>query len=110
MSNSYIAVEVDKSQTVIITTTENLVVPTATVETVVTSGGFQGPQGPQGIQGPIGPQGVQGPVGPSAAISTASDVDVSTLTTGSLLIYDQTVGKWVSNVNLQAQYINAGDY
>lgn len=110
MSDSFIAVEVDKNQTVIVTASESVIVPFTAVETVVTSGGYQGIQGPQGSQGPQGPQGIQGPVGPTATISTASDVDVSTLTTGSLLIYNQTSSKWVSSVNLEAQYINAGDY
>ena len=107
MSDTFLAVEVEKNNTVLITVPENLVVSTAETEVVVTSGGYQGIQGPQG---PQGVQGVQGPVGPTATISTASDVDVSTLTTGSLLIYNQTSSKWVSNVNLEAQYINAGDY
>jgi len=128
MSDSLVAIQVEKNQTVIVTVPESL---------VYTSSGYQGPQGiqgpqgavgpqgaqgaagsqgevgPQGIQGPQGPQGpqgIQGPQGPVATISTASDVDVSTLTTGSLLIYDQVSSKWVSNVNLQAQYLNAGDY
>ena len=107
MSDTFLAVEVEKNNTVLITVPENLIVSTAETEVVVTSGGYQGIQGPQGVQGVQGPV---GPQGPTATISTASDVDVSTLTTGSLLIYNQTSSKWVSNVNLEAQYINAGDY
>lgn len=110
MSDTFLAVEVEKNNTVLLTVPENLVVSTAETEVVVTSGGYQGIQGPQGPQGVQGVQGPVGPTGPTATISTASDVDVSTLTTGSLLIYNQTSSKWVSNVNLEAQYINAGDY
>jgi hypothetical protein len=98
---------------VILTVIPQNVVQDVDTTTVLAAQGTQGPPGAQGIQGPQGIQGVQGPVGPvgpTATISTASDVDVSTLTTGSLLIYNQNTGKWVSDVNLQAQYINAGDY
>jgi hypothetical protein len=78
--------------------------------TVVTS---LGQQGPQGIQGPSGPQGIQGPPGPngpSAAISTASDVDISTLKTGSLLVYSQGTDKWTSTDTLVAQIVDSGQY
>lgn len=69
--------------------------------------GETGLTGPQGIQGPTGPQ---GPQGPSAAISTASDVDISTIKTGSLLIYNQNTAKWVSDTTLSAQYVDAGEF
>lgn len=108
-----VLVQTSVTEAVVLTTDSSTLVTEAPVTTVVTSLGQQGPQGIQGQQGPQGLQGIQGPTGPtgpSAAISTASDVDISTLTTGSLLVYDQSINKWVSNVNLTAQYLNAGDY
>lgn len=72
--------------------------------------GIQGEQGPIGETGPAGPQGEPGPVGPSAAISTASDVDITNLDNGSLLIYNNTTSRWQSNKNLIAQYIDAGEF
>jgi hypothetical protein len=90
-----------------------LVITETPVTTLVTSLGQQGPQGIQGIQGPLGPQGIQGPVGPtgpSAAISTASDVDISTLKSGSLLVYNQGTSKWASTDTLVAQIVDSGQY
>lgn len=110
MSDSFLAVEVEKNNTVLVTVPENLVVSTPDTEVVVTSGGYQGIQGPPGPQGVQGVQGPVGPTGPTATISTASDVDVSTLTSGSLLIYNQNTGKWVSNTLLAAQVVDAGEF
>jgi hypothetical protein len=82
------------------------------VEIVVTSLGSQGVQGIQGIQGVQGETGATGPagVGPTATISTASDVDISTIKTGSILIYNQSTEKWVSETVLSAQYVDSGQY
>lgn len=107
MSDSFVAVQADNNNTVIATNTENVVVTNTAIQTVVTTAGYQGIQGPPGTQGP---QGVQGPQGITATISTASDVDVSTIKTGSLLIYDQVVQKWVANTLLSAQDIDAGEF
>lgn len=97
MSDSFLAVEVEKNQTVIVTVPESLIISTPEKEVVVTSNGYQGIQGIQGIQGP---QGLQGPQGPVATISTASDVNISGLTTGSILVYNQDVNKWVTTTNI----------
>ena len=56
--------------------------------------------------------GTPGPAGPagSSDLSKMSDVDVSALTDGSLLIYDSVGGKWVANTLLTAQFIECGEY
>ena len=80
MSDTILAVEVEKNQTVLVTVPDHLVVSTAEREAVVTSGGYQGIQGPQGlqgIQGIQGPQGPQGPVGPQGVSITDAEVDPS---------------------------------
>jgi len=134
MSDSFLAIEVEKNQTVILSVPQSLVVSTAEKEAIITSSGYQGIQGPpgaqgaqgiqglqgiqgiqgeagpQGLQGPQGPQGIQGVPGPAATISTASDVDVSTLQNGSLLVYKQETSKWTSSINLTEQYLNAGEF
>lgn len=104
MTTNYVVVELDSKNSVVTTAEEVITVVDEQPTTVVTSGGIQGPQGPQGIPG------AQGPVGPSAAISTASDVDVSTKLNGSLLIYNQSLDKWVANNVLSAQYVDAGEF
>lgn len=135
MSDSILTVQSTTLQTLSVPQ-DNFITTTQEVATVVVSAaqgpqGGQGPQGPQGIQGiqgiqgpqgiqgetgpqgntgPQGPQGVQGLVGPTATISTASDVDISTIKTGSLLIYNQNTAKWVSDTTLAAQYVDAGEF
>lgn len=56
--------------------------------------------------------GTPGPVGPAGAgaIADMTDVDMSALTNGSLLIYDSTSAKWVANTLLTAQFIECGEY
>lgn len=88
MSDSILLVQSDLTQAVVISEPSNIVVEATATETIISSAGQQGPQGIQGLQG------IQGP---SAAISTASDVDISTLETGSLLIYEPSIGKWVAS-------------
>lgn len=56
-----------------------------------------------GIQGPPGPAGIQN-------ISQAADVNVDTLVNGSLLIYNASMQKWVSNTTLENQSIEGGHY
>lgn len=63
-------------------------------------GSLKGPQGvpgSNGVAGPTGPTGPQGPAGPSmAAISTAADVQVTSLEDGDLLVWSASVGKFVN--------------
>lgn len=43
-------------------------------------------------------------------LSELSDVDVSNKQDGSLLIYDETQGKWVASILLEKQIINGGTF
>lgn len=84
MSDTILAVEVEKNQTVLVTVPDHLVVSTAEREAVVTSGGYQGIQGPQGIQGiqgiqgPQGPQGIQGVSVIDALVDSSGDLQITT--------------------------------
>ena len=44
------------------------------------------------------------------SINNASDVDISTLVNGSLLVYNTTSSKWTSTTELANQDINGGTY
>ena len=90
--------------------------------------GAVGPQGPQGPQGAIGPQGLQGdkgdtgntgatgPQGPigtiegSLSLSTISDVDITGLVDGALLVYDTGQSKWAPTIVLSKQTLECGQY
>lgn len=52
--------------------------------------------GPVGPTGPTGPQGIQGVAGPSAAISSASDVQVTSIADGDILQWSSTSSKFVN--------------
>jgi hypothetical protein len=43
-------------------------------------------------------------------IDTIDGVNTTGATTGSLLIYNSTLSKWVANKNLEEQIINGGSY
>jgi hypothetical protein len=53
--------------------------------------------------------GVQGPSGVTQ-INEADDVDISNLTNGSLLVYQQVTNKWTSTTTLDAQDMEGGFY
>ena len=44
------------------------------------------------------------------SIGTASDVDISTLQNGRLLVYNSSSSKWTSTTELAKQNINGGTY
>lgn len=44
------------------------------------------------------------------SINNASDVDISTLVNGSLLVYNTSSSKWTSTTELANQDINGGTY
>lgn len=67
-------------------------------------------QGPPGPPGPLGPQGPQGPQGESGTINGSSDVDISQLNNGSMLVYSLDTAKWVSTTNLEQQVIEGGHF
>jgi hypothetical protein len=106
MSETLVSVQNIINQTLVTIGTETVVQQVAETEIFVTS---LGSQGVQGIQGAQGIQGIQGPVS-SLSLSMASDVDISTIKTGSMLIYNQSTDKWVSNDVLSAQYVDSGQY
>jgi len=78
--------------------------------------GFQGatgPIGPSGSSGPTGPRGVTGPTGvpgPQASFSNSPEIDLTNLTNGSLLIYNDTTEVWEASILLESQIINGGQY
>jgi hypothetical protein len=54
--------------------------------------------------------GIMGPPGLSGNISELGDVDLTTLTTGSVLVYNSQTQKWTSTTLLNQQTIDAGEY
>lgn len=53
--------------------------------------------------------GMMGPPG-SARLSEAQDVDASDLTSGSLLVYNPLVAKWVATIDLNQQHMDGGQF
>lgn len=53
--------------------------------------------------------GVQGPSGPTS-ISNASDVDVTNLENGSVLVYKSSALKWTATRTLEQQNLEGGHY
>lgn len=53
--------------------------------------------------------GVQGPPGPNF-ITTASDVDASSLENGSILVYKTSSLKWTATKKLEDQSLEGGQY
>ena len=53
--------------------------------------------------------GIQGPAGPNS-ISQASDVDVTNLNHGSILVYKTNTNKWTSTTTLDAQDMEGGEF
>ena len=56
--------------------------------------------------------GIQGPAGASgtSTLSGATDVDLTELGPGSVLIYDDTTAKWVATTKLENQTIECGQF
>jgi len=61
------------------------------------------------ISGAQGPQGIKGDVG-SASINTLSDVNISGLVDGGLLVYSSQLGLWEVTKTLQKQTLECGQY
>lgn len=59
-----------------------------------------------GVQGPQGPPGVSAAV----SVSTLQDVDLTSLTNGSLLVYNLGNRVWKSTTALENQALEAGQY
>lgn len=55
------------------------------------------------VTGVLGPSGV-------TAITAANDVDSTSLTEGSLLVYKTSTNRWTATVNLLDQTIDGGTY
>jgi hypothetical protein len=68
VSDSFVTIQTEKNNTVVLTVPQSLVVTETQLETVVSSGGYQGIQGPQGLQGI---QGEPGPAGESGVVIVA---------------------------------------
>lgn len=55
--------------------------------------------------------GIMGPPGTAATtVSQLRDVDVSDVTTGSALIFNAQIGKWVSTTLLEQQTVECGQF
>lgn len=78
---------------VVNTITETVVIETEGLTTVVTVA----------EQGPVGPAGID-------KIEDASDVDISNLSDGSILVYSAQNQKWVATTQLENQVIESGQY
>ena len=52
--------------------------------------------------------GIMGPPGVSATVSASSDVDITNLQDGSVLVYSSNDAKWQATQLLEKQVINAG--
>lgn len=59
-----------------------------------------------GIQGPAGPSGAPGP----NSISGASDIDMTNVQDGALLIYNANTSKFAADINLESQIIEGGHF
>ena len=46
----------------------------------------------------------------SVSINTASDVDITGLTDGTVLVYNASREKWIATLDLEDQNINGGSY
>lgn len=53
--------------------------------------------------------GIQGPAGPNV-LSQATDVDVTNLNHGSILVYKTNTSKWTSTTTLDAQNMEGGEF
>ena len=78
---------------VTISQTETVVVDVDTSVTVIT--GLLGPKGEDGTR---------------TTLATLTDVDMTNLADGSLLIYSALTGKWQAGNNLNNQILEAGQY
>lgn len=56
-----------------------------------------------GIQGPAGASGISN-------ISQAGDVDITTLSDGSVLVYETNSSKWVATTRLEKQTVDCGQF
>jgi hypothetical protein len=70
--------------------------------------GSIGPAGPTGATGAVGPTGPTGPAGEGVtAMSLLTDVAISDLADGDVLLYSEAASKWV-NVNLYQTLLGLG--
>lgn len=95
MSTDYVAVATNVIQAVTNTAT-NIVGYKETIHEPIISGA----QGPQGIKGDVG----------SASLETLSDVNISGLVDGGLLVYSAQLGVWEVTKTLQKQTLECGQY
>lgn len=47
---------------------------------------------------------------PNVSIANASDVDITGITDGTVLVYNASRAKWVATLDLEDQNINGGSY
>lgn len=83
------AMEVNK---VLVTQTEVVAAVTETTSVIVT--GLLGPKGDRG----------------ASTIAELDDVNLSSLTSGSVLVYDTNTQKWISKTLLNQQQIDCGEF
>jgi hypothetical protein len=96
MSADNVAVDVNVIRSITDISTEVISVLQTINEPIISAGA----QGPQGIQGPIG----------AASVGTLSDVNISGLVDGGLLVYSTQLGLWEVTKTLQKQTLECGQY
>lgn len=85
---------------VVVTSPNNTVLTNKVSNTVITATEKIGTTIVTGLLGPPGKN----------ELSAMNDVDISSLVTGSILVYNQTNQKWVSTTTLEDQYLNGGNF
>ena len=70
----------------------------------------QGPQGPPGLPGPTGPVGPINSTAGATSVSGLTDVDLTTLSDGALLVYNTASSTWKSTTILEKQSVECGQY
>lgn len=88
MTTETVVVESKSTVTAIVSET-NTVVQTSETPTIVVGG-------------------IMGPPGTSSSISNSSDVNITNLKDGSILVYDGDSAKWQATDKIEKQVINAG--
>lgn len=106
MSDNYVIIQLDKNNSVVLNTPENLIVSVPVVESVISSGGYQGIQGPPGPQGLTGAEGPQGPQGPQGAAGVIIIAPASTNLSGHRAVVLNSLGEAVYADNNTAAHAN----
>lgn len=112
-TSELVLAESQVTDTVVVEQPSEAVVVPDNVPVVVVTGllGPAGRDGVNGVQGNTGPQGPPGQDGSGAnTISQLTDVNLTNLQNGSLLVYNNPTQKWVAQRDLDNQILEAGQF